>query len=94
MIDNSDQLIIATPVRTTEQPRSAAETTFRAPQNQLLNRYLDQVDRAPNTLTLYADYVRDHISPFLGHLNVGQLSPRDSFRPMNRIWGALNLDPC
>jgi hypothetical protein len=62
--------------------------------DQLLNRYLDQSDRAPNTPTLYLGYVRNHISPFLGHLKVGQLSPCDSFRSMNRIWGALGLEPC
>jgi integrase len=41
--------------------------------DQLLERYLDQFDGAPNTLTLYRGYVRNHISPFLGHLKVGHL---------------------
>jgi integrase len=41
--------------------------------DQLLERYLDQFDGAPNTLTLYRGYVRNHISPFLGHLKVGQV---------------------
>jgi hypothetical protein len=36
-------------------------------------RYLDQFDGAPNTLTLYRGYVRKHISPFLGHLEVGEV---------------------
>lgn len=40
---------------------------------QLLARYLDQFDGAPNTLTLYRGYVRNHISSFLGQLKVGQL---------------------
>lgn len=39
----------------------------------LLARYLDQFDGAPNTLTLYRGYVRNHLSPFLGHRKVGQL---------------------
>jgi integrase len=41
--------------------------------DQLLERYLDQFDGAPNTLTLYRGYVRNHISPFLAHLKVGQV---------------------
>lgn len=41
--------------------------------DQLLDRYLDQFDGSPNTLTLYRGYVRNHISPFLGHLTVGGL---------------------
>ncbi|GAA3050036.1 hypothetical protein GCM10010464_12830 [Pseudonocardia yunnanensis] len=41
--------------------------------DQLLARYLDQFDGAPNTLTLYRGYVRNHISPFLGQLTVGAL---------------------
>ncbi len=56
-------------------PRTAATV------DQLLDRYLDQLDRAPNTLRLYRGYVRNHISPFLGHLKVGQLDAEvlDSF---------------
>jgi integrase len=45
----------------------------KATVDQLLERYLDQFDGAPNTLTLYRGYVRNHISPFLGHLKVGQV---------------------
>jgi integrase len=41
--------------------------------DQLLTRYLGQFDGAPNTLTLYRGYVRKHISPFLGHLKVGEV---------------------
>jgi hypothetical protein len=41
--------------------------------DQLLTRYLDQFDGAPNTLTLYRAYVRNHVLPFLGHLKVGEL---------------------
>ena len=56
-------------------PRTAATV------DQLLDRYLDQLDRAPNTLRLYRGYVRNHISPLLGHLKVGQLDAEvlDSF---------------
>ncbi len=41
--------------------------------DQLLERYLDQFDGAPSTLNLYRSYIRNHISPFLGHLTVGAL---------------------
>ena len=41
--------------------------------DQLLERYLDQFDGAPKTLTLYHGYIRKHISPFLGHIKVGAL---------------------
>lgn len=41
--------------------------------DQLLDRYLDQFDGAPNTLSLYRGYVRNHISPYLGRLTVGAL---------------------
>jgi integrase len=41
--------------------------------DQLIERYLDQFDGAASTLTLYRGYVRNHISPFLGHVKVGAL---------------------
>ena len=41
--------------------------------DQLLERYLDQFDGSPNTLTLYRSYVRNHISPLLGSERVGRL---------------------
>jgi len=41
--------------------------------DRLLDRYLDQFDGAPNTLTLYRGHVRNHISPFLGHLTLGSI---------------------
>ncbi|GAY08718.1 integrase [Pseudonocardia sp. N23] len=41
--------------------------------DQLLTKYLDQFDGAPNTLDLYRGYVRNHISPKLGRLKVGAL---------------------
>ncbi|MGE0297963.1 tyrosine-type recombinase/integrase [Pseudonocardia sp.] len=41
--------------------------------DQLLVRYLEQFDGAPNTLRLYRGHVRKHVSPFLGHLKVGEL---------------------
>jgi integrase len=45
----------------------------RATVDQLLERYLEQFDGAPNTLTLYRGYVRNHISPLLGHVRAAQL---------------------
>jgi hypothetical protein len=45
----------------------------KATVDQLLRRYLDQFDGAPSTLALYRDYVRKHVSPFLGHIKVGVL---------------------
>jgi integrase len=49
--------------------------------DQLLERYLDQFDGSPNTVELYRTHIRNHISPLLGHLKVGQLTPEtlDSF---------------
>lgn len=49
--------------------------------DQLLERYLDLFDGSPNTLELYRTHARNHISPLLGHLKVGQLTPEtlDSF---------------
>jgi integrase len=49
--------------------------------DQLLERYLDQFAGSPNTLELYRTHVRNHISPCLGHVKVGQLDPEtlDSF---------------
>jgi hypothetical protein len=41
--------------------------------DQLLERYLAQFDGAPNTLTLYRAYVRNHLSPFLGAVKVGRV---------------------
>ncbi len=43
--------------------------------DQLLDRYLDQFDGAPNTVTLYRGYVRNHISPYLDKIRVGHLEP-------------------
>jgi hypothetical protein len=49
--------------------------------DQLLDRYLDQFDGSPTTLDLYRTHVRNHISPCLGHVKVGQLDAEtlDSF---------------
>ena len=49
--------------------------------DQLLERYLNLFDGSPNTLELYRTHARNHISPLLGHLKVGQLTPEtlDSF---------------
>jgi integrase len=43
--------------------------------DQLLERYLDQFAGGENTLGLYRGHVRNHISPLLGHLKVGELTP-------------------
>lgn len=40
---------------------------------QLLTRYLDQFDGAPNTLANYGGYVRNHVQPMLGQVKVGAL---------------------
>lgn len=49
--------------------------------DQLLVRYLDQFAGSPNTLELYRTHVRNHISPCLGHVKIGQLDAEtlDSF---------------
>ncbi|MBA2323160.1 MAG: tyrosine-type recombinase/integrase [Pseudonocardiales bacterium] len=54
-------------VRERRNPRTNATV------DELLTRYLDQFDGSPNTLTLYRGYVRNHISPLLGHEKVGDL---------------------
>jgi integrase len=41
--------------------------------DQLLTRYLDQFDGAPNTLTNYRGYLRNHISPLIGQMKVSAL---------------------
>ena len=47
----------------------------------LLERYLGQFAGSENTLQLYRGHVRNHISPLLGRLKVGELTPEtlDSF---------------
>lgn len=49
--------------------------------DQLLERYLEQFQGAPNTLDLYRTHVRNHISPCLGSVKVGRLDAEilDSF---------------
>jgi hypothetical protein len=42
--------------------------------DQLLERNLEQFAGAPNTRGLYEGHIRNHISPALGHLRVGQLT--------------------
>ncbi|ODU04289.1 MAG: integrase [Pseudonocardia sp. SCN 72-86] len=41
--------------------------------DQLLDKYLAQFDGAPNTLTLYRGYVKNHVSPLIGRMKVGAL---------------------
>jgi hypothetical protein len=41
--------------------------------DQLLERYLNQIDIAPSTLHLYRRYVANHISPVLGQIKVGDV---------------------
>jgi integrase len=48
-----DRLVVEVAER--RNPRTSASL------HQLLNRYLDQLDAAQNTLTLYRGYVRNHI---------------------------------
>ena len=59
--------------------RTAPRTS--ATVDQLLERYLDQFSGGENTLELYRGHVRNHISPLLGHVKGGQLTPEtlDSF---------------
>jgi integrase len=40
---------------------------------QLLKRYLDQFDGAPNTINRHRGDVQKHLDPFLGHIKVGAL---------------------
>src|SRR6185437_13619851 len=59
--------------------RTAPRTS--ATVDQLLERYLDQFSGGENTLELYRGHIRNHISPMIGHLKLGQLTPEtlDSF---------------
>ncbi|MDT0352922.1 tyrosine-type recombinase/integrase [Pseudonocardia charpentierae] len=59
--------------------RTAPRTS--ATVDQLLERYLDQFSGGENTLELYRGHIRNHISPLLGQVKVGQLTPEtlDSF---------------
>lgn len=65
-------------VREVEERRSPRTS---ATVNQLLDRYLDQLDAAPRTIELYRGYVRKHIAPLIGHLKVSALDAEilDSF---------------
>lgn len=74
-------------------PRTAATI------DQLLERYLDQLDVAPSTLRLYRGHVRRHVSPFLGAVKVAHLDPErlDAFyaelrRCRNHCDGAARVD--
>ena len=59
--------------------RTAPRTS--ATVDQLLERYLDQFSGGENTLELYRGHVKNHISPLIGHVKVGALTPEtlDSF---------------
>jgi integrase len=70
---NAERRAIAVRDRLVAQVAERRNPRTIATVDQLLDRYLDQPDGAPNTLTLYHGYLRNHISPFLGHLKVGQL---------------------
>ena len=70
---NAERQAIATRDRFLSEVAERRNPRTSATVDQLLDRYLDQFDGAPNTLTLYRGYVRNHISTFLGHLKVGQL---------------------
>jgi integrase len=41
--------------------------------DQLLERYLDQLQGSPNTLQLYQTHVKNHIKPLLGPVKIGRL---------------------
>lgn len=47
--------------------------------DQLLARYLDHFDGAPNTLTNYRGYMRNHVSPFIGKVGALDAEVLDSF---------------
>jgi integrase len=59
--------------RLVSQVREQRHPRTRATVDQLITRYLDQFDGAPSTLDHYRGYVRNHISPFIGHIPVGSL---------------------
>ena len=60
----------------------------KATMDQLLERYLDQFDGAASTLTLYCGYVHNHISAFLGKLEVGALNATLSMLALGPAWPA------
>ena len=70
---HADKLARATRDRLVNEVAERRNPRTSATVDQLLDRYLDQFDGAPNTLRLYRGYERNHISPFLGHLKVGQV---------------------
>ena len=72
------EAILARFLREIEEKRNPRTT---ATVDQLLQRYLEQFAGGANTLDLYRTHVRNHISPCLGHLKVGQLDAEtlDSF---------------
>ncbi len=61
------QARLASEVNERRNPRTNASV------DELLARYLDQCEGAPNTLSLYRGYLRNHISPILGQVKVGDL---------------------
>ena len=80
----ADKTARATRDRLVDEVAERRNPRTNATVDQLLDRYLDQFDGAPNTLTLYRGYVRNHISPFLGNLKVGQLDAGDAGRVLRR----------
>lgn len=70
---HADKIARATRDRLVNEVAERRNPRTSATVGQLLDRYLDQFDGAPNTLTLYRGYVRNHLSPFLGRIKVGQL---------------------
>ena len=53
--------------------RTAPQTD--ATVDHLLEQYLEQFAGGENTLELYRGHIRNHISPLIGHLKVGKLTP-------------------
>ncbi|MBV8538982.1 MAG: hypothetical protein JO364_20245 [Pseudonocardiales bacterium] len=69
----ADRRMRATRDRLISQVEERRNPRTSATVDQLLERYLDQFDGAPSTLTLYRGYVRNHIAPFLGKIKLSAL---------------------
>lgn len=85
---HADKIARATRDRLVNEVAERRNPRTSATVGQLLDRYLDQFDGAPNTLTLYRGYVRNHLSPFLGRIKVASSTPRRWMRSMPSCAGA------
>jgi integrase len=70
---NADREAEAARLRLVNDVRERRNPRTRATIDELLARYFAQLDGAPNTLTAYRSYLRNHISPLLGQVKVGDL---------------------